>query len=86
MPADNRTPTLPRRAAGDVVYVLHAEQLAGDEEAVDARKRLVSSVFEWQQGSSAVAAPLVNVVCDMVLGTSSEWQWEWKDGLAGSSC
>ncbi|EFN53371.1 hypothetical protein CHLNCDRAFT_137133 [Chlorella variabilis] len=55
---------------GDVVYVLHAEQLAGDEEAVDARKRLVSSVFEWQQGSSAVAAPLVNVVCDMVLGTS----------------
>ncbi len=54
------------------MYVLHAEQLAGDEEAVDARKRLVASVFDWQQSSSAVAAPLVNLVCDVVLGTSCE--------------
>jgi hypothetical protein len=39
---------------------------------VEARKRLVKAAYEWQTASSAAAAPAVNVVCDIILGTSGE--------------
>ncbi|KAI7836636.1 hypothetical protein COHA_009521 [Chlorella ohadii] len=55
---------------GDEVYVLHAEQLASEDDAVESRKRLVQEVFSWQQHSSAAAAPAVNIVCDVIFGTS----------------
>ena len=58
--------------AGDEIYVLHAEQLATEEDGIAARKRLVKAVYEWQQSSSAPSAARVNVVCDVVLGSSSE--------------
>jgi hypothetical protein len=56
--------------SGDEIYVLHAEQLASEEEGVAARKRLIQAVFGWQQRSSAAAAPSVNVVCDIIQGSS----------------
>lgn len=46
--------------------MLHAEQLASEDDAIEARKRLVTSVYAWQQASTAAAAPLVNVVCDII--------------------
>ncbi|PSC76927.1 universal stress [Micractinium conductrix] len=55
---------------GDDVYVMHAEQLVSDEDAIAARKRLVQAVFEWQAASSAAAASTVNVICDIVQGSS----------------
>ena len=58
--------------AGDEVCVLHAEQLLTEEDGIAARKRLVKAVYEWQQSSAAPAAPAVNVVCDVVLGSSGE--------------
>lgn len=45
---------------------MHAQQLASEEEAIAARKALVAAVFEWQAGSSAAAAPTVNVICDII--------------------
>ena len=79
--------------------MLHAEQLLTEEDGIAARKRLVKAVYEWQQSSAAPAAPAVNVVCDVVLGSSGGcrgwvtggcWGWsldEWViDGahLAGA--
>lgn len=51
---------------------MHAEQLVSDEDAIAARKRLVQAVFEWQAASSAAAASTVNVICDIVQGSSGE--------------
>lgn len=56
---------------GDDVYVLHAEQLAGEEDAIAARKRLVQAVFSWQESSQAANAASVNVICDIIQGSSS---------------
>ena len=53
--------------------MLHAEQLVTEEDGIAARKRLVKAVYEWQQSSAAPAASAVNVVCDVVLGSSGEW-------------
>lgn len=58
--------------AGDDVYVLHAEQLASEEDAIAARKRLVQAVFSWQESSQAANAASVNVICDIIQGSSSE--------------
>jgi hypothetical protein len=58
--------------AGDEVYVLHAEQVSSEDEAVAARKLLVQRVHDWQQNSSAAIAPTVTVVCDVIQGSSGE--------------
>ncbi|KAL4458806.1 hypothetical protein ABPG75_013671 [Micractinium tetrahymenae] len=55
---------------GDDIYVLHAEQVASEEDAVAARKRLVQAVFSWQEGSQAANAASVNVICDIIQGSS----------------
>lgn len=57
--------------------MLHAEQLAGEEDAIAARKRLVQAVFSWQESSQAANAASVNVICDIIQGSSSELEGGW---------
>ncbi len=66
------------------MYVLHAEQLSSEEDAIAARKRLVQAVFSWQESSQAANAASVNVICDIIQGSSSEWGC--RPGAAQAGC
>ena len=64
------TPT-PHTHTGDSIYLVHAKLGGSEEEAVAARKALVAAAAAWQASSASPVAPLVNLACDLVMGTSA---------------